>query len=75
MNEIPIVVRNKNLEILARMINSVAEKYECHVEYLDDENRLEFHGDQDCCRHITEETLALFPPDDNVALPFACPTG
>lgn len=74
MEKIPIVVRNNNLEILAKMINSVAEKYECRVEYLADENRLIFHGDRDCCKHITEETLALFPSDDDAALPFACPT-
>jgi hypothetical protein len=75
MNEIPVVVKNKNLEILAKMINSVAEKYECHVAYIDDENRLEFHGDGDCCRHIAEETLALFHHNDDAALPFICPTG
>ena len=73
MNEVlPIVVRNKNLEILAKMLNSVAAKYECRVEYIDDEDRLVFHGDRDCCRHITEETLALFPAVDNAALPLAC---
>lgn len=74
MNEIPIVVRNTNLEILAKMINSVAEKYECHVEYIAAENRLEFHGDRECCRHIAEETLSLFPNDDNAVLPITCPT-
>jgi hypothetical protein len=74
MNEVlPIVVRNKNLEILVKMINSVAVKYECRVEYIDDEGRLEFHGDRDCCRHITAETLALFPSADNAPLPIACP--
>jgi len=74
MNEVlPIVVRNKNLEILAKMINSVAVKYECRVEYIDDEDRLEFHGDRDCCRQITAETLALFPAAGNAPLPLACP--
>ena len=74
MNQIPIVVRNNNLEILAKMINSVAEKYECRVEYLANENRLKFHGDRDCCKHITEETLALFQTGDGVTRPLSCPT-
>lgn len=73
MNKIPIVVRNNNLEILAKMINSVAEKYECRVEYIAAENRLEFHGNRDCCMHISEETLAFFPTDDRASLPFTCP--
>jgi len=60
MNEIPIIRKNANLEIFTKIINSVAAHYECHVDYIAEENRLAFHGDQDCCKHITEETLALF---------------
>jgi len=63
MNAIPIVVRNTNLEILAKIINAVAKQYECHVSYVAHTNRLEFHGDQDCCRHIMEQALANFPKD------------
>ena len=73
MNEIPIIKRNANLEILAKMINSVAKHYDCHVDYVADENRLQFVGDQDCCRHISEETLALFPRTGNADLPLKCP--
>jgi len=67
MNEIPITIKNANLEILAKIINAVAKQYQCRVDYVEEENRLEFVGDQDCCRHIMEETLALFPKDKNTA--------
>jgi len=73
MGKIPIIIKNGNLEILAKIINSVAGKYDCHVDYIPGENRLEFHGDQDCCRHITEETLTIFTREENTLLPFNCP--
>jgi len=73
MSKIPIIIKNSNLEILTKIINSVAEKYDCHIDYISKENRLEFHGDKDCCRHITEETLTIFSRDEKTDLPFKCP--
>lgn len=71
---IPIVYRVKNLEILTKLLNSVAKRYGCRVEYIAKENRLKFHGDDTCCKHITEETLAFFPADKNIEdLPLSCP--
>ncbi len=69
-----IVHIDMNLEILTKLLNSVARKYDCRIEYLAEENRLRFHGDQGCCRKVTEETLALFPADRNlVHLNSSCP--
>jgi len=73
MTVLPIVIKNANLEILTKILNSVAEKYDCHVECSAEENRLDFHGDRDCCRHITEETLAIFSKDEVTELPLKCP--
>lgn len=61
MNGLPIIIKNANLEILAKIIDASAKHYQCHVYYVAEDNRLEFHGDKECCKHLTEETLALFP--------------
>lgn len=63
MSKIPINIKNLNLEILTKIINSVAAKYDCRVEYDADENQLKLIGDQDCCKHIAEETLARLQGD------------
>lgn len=74
MRNIKIIIINRNLEILTILMNSVARKYGCRVEYVSAENRLRFVGDRDCCRHITEETLALFKGSaGDVAIPLQCP--
>jgi hypothetical protein len=74
MRKIKIIITNRNLEILTILMNSVARKYGCRVEYVSEENRLRFIGDRDCCRHITEETLALFKGSTgDVAIPLQCP--
>jgi|GEM_PF-1475024 len=61
MHKIPINCKNANLEILTKLLNSVAKRYGCQVEYIAEDNRLKFNGDMECCRHVTEETLAFFP--------------
>ncbi len=64
MNKIPFNIKNANLEILAKIIEASAKHYECHVHYVADHNRLEFQGDNQCCRYIMEQVLALFPEAD-----------
>ncbi len=61
MHKIPIIYKNKNLEILTKLLNSVAKKYGCTVEYVAEEDTIRFTGGMDCCRHVTEEALAFFP--------------
>ena len=53
---------NMNLEIVAKLLNSVARKYDCRVQYHADENRLSFRGDTEHWQHITEELLEQFFP-------------
>lgn len=73
MNTIPIIIKNTNLEILAKIIDATAKHFGCHVSYASDDNRLEFHGDKVCCMHITQETLALFPESKDAHGIFVCP--
>ena len=74
MSSIPIVNKNVNLEILTKLLNSVAKKYGCRVEYIADDNRIKFFGDMDCCRHITEEMLTIFAFDSTASsISISCP--
>ena len=75
MHKIPIVYKNKNLEILTKLLNSVAKKYGCTVEYVAENDSIRFSGGMDCCRHVTEETLAFFPKTlQRGDLPLNCST-
>jgi len=67
MNKLYIASKGVNLEILAKLLNSVARKYDCHVGYDKQENSLEFIGDESYWRHIAEETMAfIFPKSEMV---------
>ncbi len=67
MNKLYIVSKNVNLEILAKLLNSVAEKYDCYVKYNKPENSLEFIGERACWRHIVEEVMSFFFPQSAAA--------
>lgn len=62
-NKIYIASRNVNLEIIAKLLNSVAKKYECHVRYNQRENSLRFIGEENYWRHIMEELIEFFFPN------------
>ena len=62
MKKVYIASKNVNLEILAKLLNSVAEKYDCYVKYNKQENSLEFVGDRSYWRHIVEELMTFFFP-------------
>jgi hypothetical protein len=62
MKELFVTSKNVNLEILAKLLNSVAKKYDCYVQYLSCENSLKFHGEEACWRPIIEEVVAFFFP-------------
>ena len=61
-NKLYIASKNVNLEILAKLLNSVAEKYDCFVRYDKIENSLEFIGEKTYWRHIVEEMMAFIFP-------------
>ena len=46
MKELFVTSKNVNLEILAKLLNSAAKKYDCYVQYLSCENSLKFHGEE-----------------------------
>ena len=52
-----------NLEIIAKLMNSVAVKYNCSVKYNQGLNRLDFSGDKRCRRDIAEATVGMFRND------------
>ena len=62
MTELFIASKNVNLEIMAKLLNAVARKYDCYVQYISRDNSLKFHGEEACWRHIAEEVLAYFFP-------------
>ena len=62
MNKLYIASKNVNLEIIAKLLNSVAEKYGCYVRYNREENSLKFIGDESYWRHIVEELMEFFFP-------------
>ena len=62
MNKLYIASKNVNLEIIAKLLNSVAAKYGCYVRYDRRENSLKFIGDEDYWKHIVEEVMEFFFP-------------
>lgn len=66
-NPLQIAVQNVNLEIMAKLLNSVARKYDCHVAYNTIENRLNFTGEEEIWKHIYEELVEHFLPESKTA--------
>ena len=66
MNNVKIIRRNGNLELITKLMNSVARKYNCHVRYDKKRGAIQFSGEKRFQRHITEEMLGrprrLDPP-------------
>lgn len=54
---------NANGEILRKLLNSVADKYDCGVRFTLQGEKLEFEGDQTCAIEIARETVAQFLSD------------
>jgi len=60
MAGIRIIRRNSNMELVSKLMNSVAVKYGCRVKYNTEKGVLNFFGDEACKRFIAEETMNLF---------------
>ncbi len=50
---------NWNGEIWRKLLNSVAEKYDCGVNFTITAGRLGFEGDQACAEEIVKEVIEL----------------
>ena len=60
MKAIRIYRKNLNLEIVSKIMNSVAKKFDCCVKYRAADGILQFYGDIAYRRHIVEQTLSFF---------------
>ena len=60
MEEIRIVRKVNNLEIISKLMNSVAKQCDCRVKYNREDGSIHFYGDTALQKYITEETLSFF---------------
>jgi len=60
INGIKINEKNNNLELISKLMNSVAIKYDCTVKYDSEKDSLNFKGDDAFRKIIAEETLGFF---------------
>ena len=60
MEHLRIVKRVNNLEIISKLLDSVAKQYDCKVTYCADEGALKFHGAADYQKPIMEQALSFF---------------
>jgi hypothetical protein len=60
MRIVKIRYRDSNLEIISKLMNSVALQYDCRINYDAKENTLIFCGDDRYMRPIVEETISFF---------------
>jgi hypothetical protein len=62
MEKVQIVCQINNLEIISKLMNSVAKQCGCRVKYNPDDGGIHFFGDTSCRKYIVEETLSFFQP-------------
>ncbi len=51
---------NCNGEVWRKILNSVAVKYDCGVQFTLSAGQVSYEGDRDCAEEIVREALALF---------------
>lgn len=59
MSAIRINRKSDNLEIMAKLLNSVATNYDCRVKYDSSSRQVQFFGEDAYKPHVIEETLNL----------------
>ena len=60
MEEVKIVTQVDNLEILSKLMDSVARQCDCRVKYNSENRSIKFHGNDAYKKYIVEETLSFF---------------
>jgi hypothetical protein len=60
MGELHIIRKVNNLEIISKLMNSVAKQCDCRVKYDPEGKSIRFYGDTDLQQYITEQTLSFF---------------
>lgn len=62
MKEIPIIRKVNNMEIISKLLNSVAKQCDCRITYNPTKGSLIFSGDTTYQKYITEKTISFFRP-------------
>ena len=60
MDGLNINVKNSNLEVISKLMNSACAKYECSVTYNAQNNTVHFSGDDSLRAIVAEDTMSLF---------------
>lgn len=60
MDGLNITVKNSNLEVISKLMNSACAKYECSVTYDSENNTVQFTGDDSLRTFVIEDTMNLF---------------
>lgn len=60
MDQVRIFRNINNLEIISKLMNSVAKQCGCRVKYNPESGSILFFGDMACQKYIVEETLSFF---------------
>ncbi len=60
MNKIRILRKSTNLEIISKIMNSVAKQCDCRVRYDAEMGVILFDGDREYRKYIAEQTLSFF---------------
>jgi hypothetical protein len=60
MDKLRVVYKINNLEIISKLMNSVAKRCNCRVKYIPEDGSIRFYGDKAYRKYIAEQTLAFF---------------
>jgi hypothetical protein len=63
MNKIRIFQKSNNLEIISKIMNSVAKQCDCRVRYDAKMGAIHFDGNSEYQKYIAEQTLSFFRAD------------
>lgn len=59
MDTLRVIHSNRNLEVVAKIMNSYATKYDCNIKYNVKHNSLDFKGDHSYKHTIAYETSGV----------------
>ena len=60
MEQIHVIRKINNLEIISKLMNSVAKQFNCRVTYNPADGCLRFSGEETYRKYIVEQTLSYF---------------
>ena len=60
MDGLNVTVKNSNLEVISKLMNSACAKYECSVTYNAENNTVQFTGDDSLRTFVIEDIMNLF---------------